>query len=118
MGPPFFDGFSDGSSDLGSLFLPNGDSANWDLSWSAETFWQLENEYTSLPSFFDDFEIFPLSWRCFWPWVIPRLHEEMSLGLLICHLSISGTQITRSGAHMGDLKQYELPNVKAQKFIG
>jgi hypothetical protein len=54
---PFSGVFSDASSDLGSLFAHESDSAN--PSWSGENFWKLGNEYMSLSSSSDKFVVIP-----------------------------------------------------------
>ncbi|KAJ6583451.1 hypothetical protein DFH09DRAFT_1308960 [Mycena vulgaris] len=119
---PFSAGVSHASCDLGSLFMQESDSANWNPSWSGENSWELGNEYTSLPSSSDCVAIFPPELEA----VLATADPSLALGSVsaaadLPPLHLCGSDdlpVSSSGSPTVDLTQYEMSNSEAQNFLG
>ncbi|KAF8166267.1 hypothetical protein K438DRAFT_1941754 [Mycena galopus ATCC 62051] len=119
---PFSDGFSDASSDLGSLFVHESNSGNWNPSWSGENFWELGNEFTSSPSSSDSFAIFPPELETFLATADPSLargNVPAAADSPPLHLwGSDDVPVSSSDSPTVNLTQYEMSNAEAQKFLG
>ncbi|KAJ6447887.1 hypothetical protein C8R45DRAFT_948297 [Mycena sanguinolenta] len=106
------DRFSDASSDLGSFY--ESDSANWKSSWSSsgKNFWELENEFTSSASSFDNVLAVADS-------SLGRENVPVAADSLPVHLwGSEHLPVSSSSSSTVDLKQYEMSDAQAQKFLG
>ncbi|KAJ6470331.1 hypothetical protein C8R45DRAFT_937241 [Mycena sanguinolenta] len=118
---PFSDGFSDASFELGSLFVHESDSTNWNSSWSSsrENFWELENEFTSSASSFGSFSIFLPELERFLAVAdsslenVPAAADSLPVHLWASeHLPVSSSDSFPVGL------KYEMSDVQAQRFLG
>ncbi|KAF7372385.1 hypothetical protein MVEN_00098900 [Mycena venus] len=118
--PPFSDGFSDASSDLGSLFVHESDSPN--LSWSSENFWECGNGYMSSSSSSDSFTVFPPELETFLATADPSLARgNVPTAADSTPLDLWGSDdlpVSGSSSPEIDLMQYEMSNAEAQNFLG
>jgi hypothetical protein len=138
--PPFSDGFSDASSDLGSLFVHESDSPS--LSWSSDNFWEFGNEYMSSSSSSDSFTVFSPELETFLATADPSLargnvptaadstpldlwgaddlpvSSSSKSGMLGFKMSDLGDDCTHIGSPEIDLMQYDMSNAEAQNFLG
>ncbi|KAJ7126314.1 hypothetical protein C8R44DRAFT_734191 [Mycena epipterygia] len=117
----FSDGFSHASCDLESLFLHEGNTADWNPNWGGENSLELGNEYTSQASSSDSFAMFPES-EAYLATADPSLGAgsvSATADSPPLHLwSSDDLPVSGSGMPMDNLTQYEMSNCEARDAVG